>query len=79
MINRNDTMALLDNFFNDCLVFWKREGKSQNEAFDLALKDVSHVIYNPFEPNGDLLDVGGKEEYIKKMINDNIINMTIQN
>lgn len=67
MINKDDTIYLVNRFFEDCFAFWVNEGKEDREAFKLALKEASEINRNPFMPMGDLLDPVAHKEYIAKM------------
>ena len=67
MIGKEETIDLLNSFFEDCLAFWVRQGKSYREAFELAINETSQVTRNPFAPIGDLINQDAKQEYIKKM------------
>ena len=67
MIGKEETIYLLHSFFQDCMAFWLREGKSDREAIELALNEISQVTHDPFTPAGDLIDHCAKQEYINKM------------
>ena len=67
MINKDDTIYLVNRFFEKCFEFWVNEGKDDREAFELALNEASEIDRNPFSPMGDLLDVDAHKEYIAKM------------
>ena len=67
MINKKDTIYLVNRFFEKCFEFWVNEGKDDREAFKLALKEASEIDRNPFAPMGDLLDSEAHKEYINKM------------
>lgn len=67
MIGKEETIDLLNNFFEDCFAFWVRQGKKNREAFELALNETSQVQRNPFSPMGDLIDQDAKQKYIAKM------------
>lgn len=66
MISKNDTTYLIERFFESCFKFWINEGKSDREAFELALKETSGVDRDPFTPMGDLFDSDAVQEYIIK-------------
>lgn len=45
---------MLEQFYEKCLRFWKREGVENPE--ELALNDVKNLKYDPFSPNGEPID-----------------------
>lgn len=59
-MNYNETLETLTDFYRDCVRFWMREGKS----IDNALRDVENITTNPYSPNGELLDVEAKNDFI---------------
>lgn len=65
MLNQHDTQLVMENFFRDCLNFWRRNTNDEREAFENALNDVRRITTNPFSPRGDKLDVETKEKFIK--------------
>lgn len=67
MESKKDTLNILNKFYIDCFGFWLREDKSIKEALVLALGEVAEVTHNPFDPYGKLLDVEGKQEFIKRI------------
>lgn len=67
MISKEETIYLVNRFFEKCFEFWANDGKSGKEAFDLALKETAEIKHNPFVPMGDLLDPNAQREYIEKM------------
>lgn len=67
MISKDDTVYLVNRFFEGCFAFWVNEGKDDREAFELSLKEISEINRNPFTPMGDLLDPVAHQEYIEKM------------
>lgn len=69
MISKEETVYLVNRFFEDCFAFWVNEGKDDREAFGLALKEASEIDRNPFMPMGALLDPVAHQEYITKMKN----------
>ncbi|ALX47561.1 hypothetical protein [Lentibacillus amyloliquefaciens] len=70
------TEQLLDDFYDDCLSFWKRENdKKFNFALakspeELALQDISSLEHNPTIPNGDLLDKETKQKWLQEKRNE---------
>lgn len=70
MINKSDTTRILLRFFTDCFRFWLNEGKDIMQSLTFALRDISEINYDPFEPTGDLLDTDTKQEFINKIQKD---------
>ena len=48
-----ETVKALLPFYEYCVKFWKREGKTNAVAVQMALKDIEGLSANPFEPNGE--------------------------
>lgn len=65
MLNAHDTQLVMENFFRDCLNFWRRSTNDEREAFEKALNDMRRITTDPFSPCGDSLDVETKEKFIK--------------
>ena len=65
MLNQRDTQLAMENFFRDCLNFWRRNTNDEREAFEKALDDIRRITTDPFSPCGDKLDVETKEKFIK--------------
>lgn len=65
MLSKHETLVIMDDFFRDCLGFWRRNVDDEREAFENALNDVRCITTNPFSPHGDKLDVEAKAKYIK--------------
>lgn len=70
------TEQLLDDFYDDCLSFWKREN-DKNPGFalakspeELALQDISSLEHDPTVPNGDLLDENTKQTWLQEKRNE---------
>ena len=70
MMGAKETEAILEQFFVECMVFWKHNGKTERIAFENALHDIEGIHHNPYEPHGDLLDIDAREKFIqyKKML-----------
>ena len=71
MIDAKETEIILNQFFTECVAFWKRNGKTERESFENALHDIEDIKHNPYTPHGDLLDVDARE----KFINDKKLNL----
>ena len=65
MLSKHETLVIMEDFFRDCLGFWRRNVDDEREAFEKALYDVSHITTNPFSPHGDKLDEEAKTQFIK--------------
>lgn len=48
--------TILDNHYEGCLDFWKRQGKDEIAAMELALRELGKVTTNPLSPCGEPLD-----------------------
>ena len=64
MLTEKETQIALENFFNDCVNFWKGQGYEYKEAFKLAIEDTIKITTDPFSPHGDKLDLNTKEKFI---------------
>ena len=65
-----ETVKVLLPFYEDCVKFWLREGKTKSVAVQMALQDIESLNTNPFEPNGDWLNQEAKfyfMEYIENL------------
>lgn len=67
MESKTNTIRLLTKIYADCFGFWLLEGKSVQESLLLALTEISEMTHNPFEPQGELLDVEGKQEFTERI------------
>jgi hypothetical protein len=67
MESKTNTIRLLTKMYADCFGFWIGEGRSVKEALSLALTEISEMTHNPFEPQGELLDAEGKQEFIERI------------
>lgn len=65
MLNEKETELIMENFFRDCLNFWRRSTNDEREAFEKALNDTRSVMADPFSPCGDRLDEATKEKFIR--------------
>ena len=65
MLNEHDTQLVMENFFRDCLNFWRRSTNDEREAFEKALNDIRRITTDPFSPCGKKLDMDTKEKFIK--------------
>ena len=65
MLNEKETELIMENFFRDCLNFWRRSTNDEREAFENALDDTRRIMTNPFSPCGDRLDEETKDAFIR--------------
>ena len=65
MLNEHETQLVMENFFKDCLSFWRRSMNDERVAFEKALNDTRHIMTDPFSPCGDRLDEETKNKFIK--------------
>lgn len=65
MLNVQETQLVMENFFRDCLNFWRRSTNDEREAFEKALDDTRRIMTDPFSPCGGKLDMETKEKFIK--------------
>lgn len=65
MLSYDKSYKLVEQFYYDCLNFWKKEGKG-GEAYELAKLDVLRITTNPFEPQGDKLNEQAKQDFFNK-------------
>ena len=65
MLNQRDTQLVMENFFRDCLNFWRRSTNDEREAFEKALNDTRGITTDPFSPCGKKLDAETKNKFIK--------------
>lgn len=45
--------AILENHYEECLNFWKRQGKDEITAMEQALRELKNVKTNPSSPRGE--------------------------
>ena len=64
MLEYKKSYELIEQFYYECLAFWKKEGEGA-KAYELAKLDVEAVLTNPFDPQGEYLDPQAKKDFIK--------------
>lgn len=64
MLNYDKTIDVLQAFYEDCRAFWVRECANTREAHKRAVEDVERLSTNPFSPNGELLNIEAKAEFV---------------
>ena len=69
MINAQETKRLLRKFALECYEFWANElcTDKDERVWPKVFMDLECVTRDPFSPNGDLLDVESKEEFIQNL------------
>ena len=69
MINAKETKRLLKEFAWDCYSFWGNELGTDDDAkvWSKVIMDLECVTHDPFSPQGDVLDVETKAEFIKEL------------
>lgn len=65
MLPYDKSYKLIEQFYYECLAFWKREGEGA-QAYELAKLDVEAVLTNPFDPQGDYLDPQAKKDFFNE-------------
>ncbi|WP_289764512.1 hypothetical protein [uncultured Duncaniella sp.] len=54
-MTEDNQRKILDNHYKGCLDFWKRQGKDEITAMELALRELEKVTTNPLSPHGEPL------------------------
>lgn len=74
-----ETGKIVTSFLCENFTFWLREGKTQEQAIELAIKDADGIATDPFSPNGKLLDeeaaratVGFWKEYMMELVSSEV-------
>ena len=69
MLNANKTKKLLREFTWQCYEFWANELDTDNdkEVWQRVIADVEECKHDPFSPQGELLDMDAKAEFIKQL------------
>ena len=70
MLNEHETQLVMENFFRDCLNFWRRSTSDEREAFEKALDDTRRIMTDPFSPCGNSLHIETKEKFIRYRMQD---------
>ena len=65
MLNKKETQKILEEFFIDCLKYWRSVLNDERTAFKRAISDVECITRNPFSPQGELLNEEAKIEFVK--------------
>lgn len=71
-MNKEETMAVLEQFFGECLRYWERtlkiDSDTSNEAYKNAINDIPKR--NPYKMNGEELNKEWVEEFRKYRLMD---------
>lgn len=71
-MTKEETMALLEQFFIECLKYWERtlniDSDVSNKAYLNAIFDIPKT--NPYKPNGEKLNEEWVEEFKKYRLMD---------
>lgn len=73
VIDYQKSLSIINKFYIDCVAFWRREG-SKTPELDALNNDIKNVKYNPFTPNGALLDSKALQVFVDtttSVLNDN--------
>lgn len=65
MLDAKETELVLDKFFKECWRYWKLKGHTERQSFIHALNDIQTLKRNPYDPNGDFLDIATKQKFIE--------------
>lgn len=64
-MTKEETMALLEKFFNECLRYWEQtlnvDSDASNKAYLNAIADIPKT--NPYKPTGEELNSEWAEEF----------------
>lgn len=69
MINARETKRLLKEFSWECYEFHANDQRTNDDkkVWPLVIKDLEVIDYDPFSPQGDLLDVEAKRDFIEQL------------
>lgn len=65
MLGIMESRTILEQFFKECLNFWRKEGRGERMAYKLAIKDVEGLKKDPYSPNGMEIDEEVKQIFVK--------------
>lgn len=60
-LGEKQTKEVIRRFYKECVEFWLKKGKTQEEAKELAFSDCNKLKYNPYLQSEDL-DMCAKSE-----------------
>ena len=69
MLDAKETKRLLKEMAWSCYEFWVNELETYNdkEVWPNVIKDLEVTNHDPFSPQGELLDVEAKAEFMKEL------------
>lgn len=76
MVNKENTQAILERFYGNCLNYWKNnpkekcdERESYRRALEYDIVELFNVnggcLHDPFSPAGDVLDIDTVLDFIR--------------
>ena len=66
MLTKEQQSAILEEHYNQCFAFWKRENRSDLYASAMSLIDIVRTKHNPLIPKGQILDAEVRKTIVKK-------------
>lgn len=68
MLTKEQQSAILEEHYNQCFAFWKRERRSDLYASAMSLMDIVHTRHNPLIPKGEVLDPEVRKTVVEKYL-----------
>lgn len=68
MLTKEQQLAILEEHYQQCFDFWKREKYNHLPASAMALIDIVQTKRNPFMPMGEFLDVEVRRTIVEKLL-----------
>lgn len=80
MMDYKQTVAIVAQFYGECVKCHLNYGNDINNAHKLAYMDIKNMKYNPYSPNGEKLNIQGVEDVKKAtmIIQNTIISQNAQ-
>ena len=66
MYTKAQQHVILEEHYQQCLAFWKREKHSDLYASAMALIDIVRTKHNPLVPKGEVLDAEVRKVIVEK-------------
>ena len=66
MYTKAQQHVILEEHYQQCLAFWKREKHSDLYASAMALIDIVRTKHNPIVPKGEILDTEVRRTIVEK-------------
>lgn len=54
----------LNQFYYECVSFWSREGKNEDDAIRAARADIERINHLPYVPHGPEIPADVKAEFL---------------